>query len=60
VLAAVFIAHVVVVLVAARVAGLGDDLDTAVLIAAVALAAAAAASLGIRAASGRWARSPAA
>jgi hypothetical protein len=59
VLAAVFIAHVVVVLVAARVAGLGGDLDTAVLIVAAALAAAAAASLGIRAASGRWARSPA-
>lgn len=49
VLAAVLVAHAVVVLVAARVAGLGDDLVTAVAVAALVLAAGAAASLAIRA-----------
>lgn len=50
VLIAVLVAHIVVVLVAARVAGLAGDVTTAVVIAALDLAAGAAASVGIRAA----------
>ncbi|MDP9019430.1 MAG: hypothetical protein M3N25_01280 [Actinomycetota bacterium] len=53
VLTAVVIVHVVVVLVAARVAGLGKDLAGAVVIAALALAAGAVASLAIRSAAAR-------
>jgi hypothetical protein len=57
VLVAVLVAHVVVVLVAARLAGLGDDLAIASVIAVLALAAGAAASLGIRAVAGARDRS---